>query len=137
MPNRNNSMISLIIPIYNESEAIPYLINKLNLFFRENPGMNCEVLFVDDGSTDDSSFKLKESEHLTYDAILINLSKNFGSHAALRAGIKAASGNLICFNYADLQDPLELIISMKKKMSEGCDIVWANRDTIKSSFIIS
>ncbi len=72
-------------------------------------------------------------KHTAYQARLINLSRNFGSHAALRAGIAHSSGELICFNYADLQDPLELIIEMKKKMEEGNDIIWAHRESTKVS----
>src|SRR5690606_1439775 len=65
----------------------------------------------------------------TYLAKAIHLSRNFGSHAALRAGIANASGDFICFNYADLQDPLELITEMKARMMEGNDIVWAHRES--------
>lgn len=133
MPEKNNPEISVIIPIYNESESIPFLVKSLNDFFQENAHINCEVLFVDDGSKDDSVLKLENSEFLAYDAVLIKLSKNFGSHAALRAGIESASGKLICFNYADLQDPLYLIVEMKKKADEGNDIIWANRESVKVS----
>jgi dolichol-phosphate mannosyltransferase len=69
--------------------------------------------------------------HQSYRAKVISFSRNFGSHAALRAGISHASGDYICFNYADLQDPLDLIIRMKALMDEGNDIVWAQRESTK------
>jgi dolichol-phosphate mannosyltransferase len=69
--------------------------------------------------------------HKTYKAKVISFSRNFGSHAALRAGISHASGDYICFNYADLQDPLELVIQMKELMEQGNDIVWAQRESTK------
>jgi dolichol-phosphate mannosyltransferase len=65
---------------------------------------------------------------------VINLAKNSGAHAALRAGILNAKGEYICFNYADLQDPLELILRMKEGMDNGHDIVWAYRENAKMSF---
>jgi polyisoprenyl-phosphate glycosyltransferase len=121
--------ISLIIPIFNEYEGIPFLVKSLNEFFNKNPHLQAEVIFVNDGSNDKSYARLKECEHSTYRAKVINLSKNFGSHAALRAGIANATGERICFNYADLQDPLDLILSMDEKMADGADIVWAQRES--------
>jgi polyisoprenyl-phosphate glycosyltransferase len=123
------SLISLVIPIFNEYEGIPFLVNSLNEFFNKNSHLQAEVIFVNDGSNDKSYARLKESEHLTYRAKVINLSRNFGSHAALRAGISNATGDWICFNYADLQDPLELILFMSNKMANGADIVWAQRES--------
>jgi dolichol-phosphate mannosyltransferase len=75
-----------------------------------------------------------EMKHADYKAKLISLSRNFGSHAALRAGISVATGDFICFNYADLQDPLELIMQMAEKTREGSDIIWAHRESTKVSF---
>ena len=60
-------------------------------------------------------------------AKIISLSRNFGSHAALRAGISISTGELVCFNYADLQDPLELILQMEEKTKEGNEIIWAHQ----------
>jgi dolichol-phosphate mannosyltransferase len=107
MHDSNNRYVSVIIPIYNEYEGIPYLTDNLNSFFGEHPQLIPEVIFVNDGSKDGSVGRLKEMVHKNYHAKIISLSRNFGSHAALRAGISIASGELICFNYADLQDPLD------------------------------
>ena len=126
--------VTVIIPIFNEYEGIPFLVKSLNEFFAENTLIKGEVIFVNDGSVDRSAERLSHMMHETYHAKIINLSRNFGSHAALRAGIAYASGDLICFNYADLQDPLELIVEMKSKMEEGNDIVWAQRESTNSSF---
>ena len=121
--------ISLIIPIFNEYDGIPFLVGSLNEFFGKNSNLQAEVIFVNDGSRDKSYTRLKESEHLTYRAKVINFSRNFGSHAALRAGIANAAGERVCFNYADLQDPLELILFMNEKIDLGADIVWAQRES--------
>lgn len=125
-------LITLIIPVFNEYEGVPFLVKSLNEFFSSND-ISGEVIFVNDGSTDASSKRLAEMAHITYKARIINLSRNFGSHAALRAGISQASGDLICFNYADLQDPLELILKMRARISEGNDIVWAQREDTNAS----
>ncbi|MDB5119079.1 MAG: glycosyl transferase family 2 [Sphingobacteriales bacterium] len=128
-------LITVIIPIFNEYAGIPFLVKSLNRFFKENADFKGEVIFVNDGSTDQSANLLTEIVHETYGAKVINLSRNFGSHAALRAGVAHASGDYICFNYADLQDPLELITIMIVKMEQGNGIVWAQRETGSISVI--
>jgi glycosyltransferase involved in cell wall biosynthesis len=120
--------ISVIIPFLNEAQNLicfkaaidDYFINN----FKEN---KLEVIFVDDGSTDDSVKIIKDFGNLNFDVKVIKLSKNYGSHAALRAGIMNANGDYLMFLYADLQDPIELIDRLTEKMNLGNDIVWANR----------
>ena len=126
-------LVTIIIPIFNEYEGIPFLVKSLNQFFEENHTLKGEVIFVNDGSTDGSSQRLSDMFYENYQAKVINLSRNFGSHAALRAGVANASGDYICFNYADLQDPLQLIVDMKLKMEQGNGIVWAQRESTSSS----
>ncbi len=133
MDELNNHYISVIRPIYNEYEGIPFLVENLNTFFREQPQLRPEVIFVNDGSKDGSVKRLLEMNHETYKGKIISLSRNFGSHAALRAGISIASGEFVCFNYADLQDPLELILQMEEKIKEGNEIIWAHRESSKTS----
>ncbi len=133
MHNPNNHYVSVIIPIYNEYDGIPNLVDSLNAFFERHTQLYPEVIFVNDGSKDRSVERLEEMEHRTYRAKIISLSRNFGSHAALRAGISIASGDLICFNYADLQDPLELILRMEEKVKDGYEIIWAHRESTKVS----
>jgi glycosyltransferase involved in cell wall biosynthesis len=134
MHDSSHHYVSVIIPIYNEYEGIPYLVETLNAFFGEHPRLRPEVIFVNDGSRDTSVERLQELEHKNYSAKIVSLSRNFGSHAALRAGISISSGELVCFNYADLQDPLELILQLEEKTKEGRDIVWAHRESTKVSF---
>jgi polyisoprenyl-phosphate glycosyltransferase len=134
MQTNNNKLVSVIIPIFNEYEGVPFLVDSLNEFFGQHTDLNAEVIFVNDGSRDNTVERLSEMKHATYKAKVISFSRNFGSHAALRAGIANASGEYICFNYADLQDPLELIIRMKTLMEEGHDIIWAQRESTKVSW---
>ena len=129
----NSCYISIIIPFLNEEDNIERLTYELNKFVTNNKEINFEIILVNDGSADRSLEKIKGSI-FPANTKLINLSQNYGSHAALRAGILYAGGNFIVFSYADLQDPLENIILMFDKMNLGNDIVWAYRKTSKNSF---
>jgi polyisoprenyl-phosphate glycosyltransferase len=133
MSKLNTNLVTVIIPIYNEEEGIPSLVDSLNQFFEEQD-YSTEIIFVNDGSKDKTAEILLNARHFHYKAKLINLSRNFGSHAALRAGIQSASGSYVCFNYADLQDPLELVTKMKALIDGGSQIVWATREKTKQRF---
>jgi glycosyltransferase involved in cell wall biosynthesis len=131
MQENTNKTVTVVIPIFNEYEGIPFLVDSLNEFFGQNSQLDAEVIFVNDGSRDNSVERLGSMSHKSYKAKVISFSRNFGSHAALRAGISHASGDYICFNYADLQDPLELVTRMKELMDQGHDIIWAQRESTK------
>ncbi len=119
--------ISIVIPFLNEEESIPLLVNSLNEYLKTLE-QSFEVVFVDDGSTDDSIQVLKRSGHNSYRAKIVKLSKNYGSILALSAGIQNTSADLVTFQFADLQDPLELLPQLYSKYKEGNDIVWACRN---------
>jgi len=128
-------LISIIVPLYNESENINYLINELNNSFKDISGYQIELVFVDDGSVDDTIEKLKKIEFKNYSIQIIKLSKNCGSHAAFRAGLTKAKGNIITILAADLQDPPSLTIQLYEVLSKGYDIVWAQRRKTTLGFI--
>lgn len=125
--------ISIIIPFLNEEENISVLVKSLDDYLARQT-FESEVIFVDDGSTDRSLEKLLIERPSAFSARVISFSRNFGSHAALRAGVSVAVGDYITFVYADLQDPLELISRMAGKMEEKNDIVWASRSKTNNSF---
>lgn len=131
--------VSIIIPFLNEEENIYSLVDSLSNYFSNEKRFEVEVIFVNDGSTDASQCKLIELPHKNYSCKLISLSKNFGSHSALRAGIKNATGDFITFMYADLQDPISLISEMFLKMTENHsnEIIWATRRSTNNGFIES
>jgi glycosyltransferase involved in cell wall biosynthesis len=128
------SRLSIIIPFLNEEGNILRLVNELEVFFRQHSEFQYEIVFVDDGSTDQSVTLLKKVHFTFCTSKIIRLSKNFGSHAALRAGIFHATGEYIGFMYADLQDPLELIIQLAQLCKNGNDIAWAVRNKTDNSF---
>ncbi len=129
--------ISIISPFLNESGNIGNYVNSLNSFFVNKP-YSGEVILVDDGSTDNSIELLQGLEFGNYDIKILKLSKNFGAQAAVRAGIKHATGDYITFLPADLQDPLDLIDrSLEIVQEKDSDIVYAFRKTTNNSFFES
>lgn len=130
--------VSVVIPFLNEEENIKQLLNSLDFFFKNENRLSFEVLFVDDGSTDNSISLLKNNFHYqSFCARVIVLSKNEGSHSAVRAGLAYATGDFAIFLPADLQDPLELISMLFNKTLEGYDIVFASRENTASGLINS
>lgn len=127
--------LSVIIPIFNEEEGISYLHEELSTFFEKADFKNVEVIFVNDGSSDRTFKKLCMLNPTSYNAKVISLSRNFGSHAALRAGIMQSKGEWVTFMYADLQDPLSLITTMYHNCMKGHEITWAHREASENSRI--
>jgi len=126
--------ITLIIPFLNEEENIPFLLETLDNFCKDSSS-TYEIIFVDDGSTDQSVSILKLATGLSFEARVIMLSRNFGSHAALKAGISVAKGKYIGFLYADMQDPVELPEKMRNVAEQkNANIVWATRKSTRNDF---
>jgi polyisoprenyl-phosphate glycosyltransferase len=125
--------ITIIVPFLNEEDNISNLGNGLNTFVKANQSIQFEIILVNDGSTDNSVEAVRNAS-FPDSTKLISLSQNFGSHAALRAGILHASGTYTTFLYADLQDPVENIINMHQKALAGNQIVWAHRAATQNSF---
>ena len=121
------SLLSVIIPTYNERENIVPLYEQLSLVAQGCRDTDFEFLFVDDGSTDDSAQVLTRLRQNDQRVKLVQLSRNFGSHSACRAGLECARGDLLMFLSADMQDPPELIPQLVARAREGFDIVLAVR----------
>lgn len=129
-----NQLISIVIPIYNEEENIPLLCKRITSSAIEWE-INYEVIFVDDGSSDNSLLIIKglidNDSHLK----AVKLSRNFGHQAAISAGLKVANGDAVIIMDGDLQDPPEELISFIKKWKEGYEVVYAIRTKRKEGFI--
>lgn len=123
--------ISIIIPAYNEEESLPILYERLNKLINEVKNYEFEVLFVNDGSTDNTIQIIKElrqkDDHISY----VDFSRNFGKEVAMIAGLDYAKGDCAIFMDADLQDPPELIPELIKYWEEGYDDVYAKRSSRK------
>jgi len=118
--------LSIIIPIYNEQENIPVLYDRLKKVV-ENMSVSYELLFINDGSNDDSLGVLIALFNADRNVNYINFSRNFGHQIAVTAGIDNCAGNAVVIIDADLQDPPELIVDLYSKLKEGFQVVYARR----------
>lgn len=127
---------SIIIPVYKNEESIPHLLKAL-LDIQEKLEGELEVVFVVDGSPDNSYQLLNDLlPTIKLNTKLILLSRNFGSFAAIRAGLEHANGKYFGIMAADLQEPPELIVeSLKILESEEFDIVVGAREERKDPII--
>jgi glycosyltransferase involved in cell wall biosynthesis len=125
--------LTVIIPIYNESENIAELherFTKTTVLFHSELGLSnndVEFLFINDGSEDDSLAQLLSLVARTPSYRLINFSRNFGHQKAVTAGLHHAKGEHVVIIDADLQDPPEFIVDLYKKQQQGFDVVYATR----------
>lgn len=116
-----NKSISVIIPTYNEQESLTDLVASLKAVLKSQT--EWEVLFIDDGSTDDSLQLLTEIVNNESNFKLIQLHRNYGKSAALAEGFKVAEGEYIITMDADLQDDPQEIPNLISKLEEGYDLV--------------
>ena len=116
-------MLSLVIPIFNEEKLIDELV-KRTISALDSFIQNYEVIFVDDGSTDESLKKILSWKQKNKKIKVLSLSKNFGHQAAYTAGLEHAKGDIVAMMDGDLQDPPELLSEMYRKIrEEDFDIV--------------
>ena len=127
--------LSVIVPCYNESEVVENFFSAMvgNNGILNNLGLNCELVFINDGSKDNTLELLKAQKEIysnksNLDIKIVNLSRNFGKEAAMSAGFSVASGEAIVPMDADLQDPPELIAKFVELWRQGYDVVLAKRN---------
>ena len=119
-------LLSVVVPAYNEAEVL------LSLHWRlvkvcSRLGVLYEIIFVDDGSTDETAHLVKQLRLSDPRIGLLRLSRNFGKELALTAGLQSASGDCVVIIDADLQDPPELIPVMLAAWQDGADVVNMRR----------
>jgi len=122
-------LISVVIPVYNEEENLPTLYDRLKRVCQELEGKaDVELIFVNDGSSDGTAGILRKLAGRDARVVLVNLSRNFGSHPALMAGFSEARGDYIWTISGDLQDPPELLPEyFNMARSRELDVVWGCR----------
>ncbi len=121
--------ITIIVPAYNEEEALPYFFDRIKNVVDDIKNYNFEILFINDGSKDQTLEIIKKYKEKENRISYVNLSRNFGKEVAMIAGLDYAKGDAIVFMDADLQDPPELIPELIKWWEEGYDDVYAKRKT--------
>ena len=121
--------ISVIVPCFNEEKALPLFYEELNKNIKTFPNnVEFEILFVNDGSKDNTLDVIKKLEKKDNKIKHISFSRNFGKESAIYAGLENASGDYITLMDADLQDPPALLLDMYKTIKEeGYDSVGTRR----------
>lgn len=125
--------ISAVVPIFNEEGNINILYKKLKDTFLKID-RNFEIIFVNDGSYDNSFKILQKISRKDKKVKIISFSRNFGHMSALNAGLAYSSGQKVAVMDADMQDPPQVIIKMYKKSLEGYDVVYGVKKKRKESF---
>jgi len=117
---------SVVVPMYNEEAVIIETYRRLTHVL-ENSGIEYEIVFINDGSSDKTGQMIKEICDTDIRVKLLDFSRNFGHQIAITAGMDYSSGQCIVVIDGDLQDPPELIPEMIKKWREGYDVVYGKR----------
>ncbi|BBO91708.1 glycosyl transferase [Desulfosarcina ovata subsp. ovata] len=121
------SLLSIIVPVFNEQEVLREFHSRLSAALVSAQVDEIEILFVNDGSTDETLGILREMARTDQRIQVIDLSRNFGKEAAMTAGLEFASGDAAVIIDADLQDPPELIPQMVEEWRNGFDMVYMRR----------
>lgn len=127
----NKKLVTILVPAYNEKDVLHLLYERLLKIMDANSKYDFEILFINDGSKDNTLEIIKELRNKDKRVCYVNLSRNFGKETAMMAGFDYCKGDCVIILDADLQDPPELIPDMLKYWEEGYDDVYAKRRSRK------
>lgn len=127
----DKKLVSLVIPVFNEEAGLPELFRRIDGVTSRVSDIDLEVVFVDDGSTDESRGILLAHAAVQSHVRVVVLARNFGHQSALLAGISTANGDAVITMDADLQDPPELVPALIDAWTNGADVVHARRSSRK------
>ncbi|REL26955.1 glycosyltransferase [Thalassotalea euphylliae] len=127
MAGQFNTTLSIVVPVYNEQEVLPLFHHELSTELARLPNEQVEIIYVNDGSTDNSWQIMQTLSTQTAHIECLNLSRNFGKEAALTAGLDHACGECVVILDADLQDPPCLLPQMLAAWRQGADVVNMKR----------
>lgn len=120
-------MLSIVIPCYNEEAALRETHARLTAVLKQLGPLKSEIVYVDDGSTDQTPEILRELQAADSAVRVLSLSRNFGHQIAVTAGMEHAAGDAVVVIDADLQDPPEIIPEMIARWRDGYDMVYGAR----------
>ena len=129
--------ISIVVPCYNEEKNINNFYEEMiKTLEKVKENYSYEIIFVNDGSNDQTEIEVKKVRKTDKNVILISFSRNFGKEAAIYAGLNNATGDLVALIDADLQHPPITILEMIKGINEGYDVVATKRKNRKGEPVI-
>lgn len=128
---KDKKLVTILVPAYNEQEVINLLYDRLKNLMEEQAKYDFEILFVNDGSKDNTLKVIQDLRKKDSRICYLNLSRNFGKETAMIAGLDYAKGDSVIIIDADLQDPPELIPQMLEFWEQGYDDVYAKRKSRK------
>jgi glycosyltransferase involved in cell wall biosynthesis len=120
-------IVCIVTPLYNEQDMLPRFEDAVKNSLMASDSAEIRVLFVDDGSTDDSWRAVKDICARDSRFQGIRLSRNFGAHVAITAGLAFARGDALAVLACDLQDPPEVVLQFIERWKSGAKIVWGRR----------
>jgi len=123
-------MYSIVVPVYNEENVLKEFYNRTTAVLSKLKE-RYEIIFINDGSMDNSVTILRELHAKDSGVKVINFSRNFGHQMAITAGMDYSAGNAVIIMDSDLQDPPEVIAKLVEKWKEGHDVVYAVREVRK------
>ncbi len=130
------AMLSAVVTSYRDAQAIPLMHARLSAVF-EALGVAYEIIFVNDGSPDDTSAVLSDLTDRDRHVLAIEHSRNFGSQNAFVSGMQVAAGDAVILLDGDLQDPPELIAQFYQRWREGYDVVYGERGQREGSAFLA
>jgi glycosyltransferase involved in cell wall biosynthesis len=127
--HESRPLVSIVVPALNESDNVPGLLQRFGDFAVRQPDYDFELVLVDDGSTDGTADRLMELTPAGSRVTVIRLSRSFGSHYAISAGLARCAGDCAVVFGADLQEPPSLLADFLTGWEQGSDVVWGVRRT--------
>jgi glycosyltransferase involved in cell wall biosynthesis len=128
----SKKLISVVVPCYNEAEALPFFFEELDKVVEKMPDYDFEAIYVDDGSKDATLEILRKQALIDKKTRFVSFSRNFGKEAGMLAGLRATKGDYAVIMDADLQDPPSLLPEMMALLEEKkCDSVATRRGNRK------
>lgn len=126
--------VSYIFPIYNESQNIEVLYKTISELLSPIKKYSFEIIFINDGSSDDSLEKLVKLHKKDNRITIINFSRNFGHQLAVTAGLDQAIGDAVIIMDSDMQDPPVISLRLIEEWEKGYEVVYAQRRSRKDTF---
>ena len=128
MTTESSQLVSIVVPVLDEADNISAMMRRFDEILAANRDYRFEFVVVDDGSTDQTLELLRKHAESRSDLAVVVLSRNFGSHAAISAGLAEAAGDCAIVIGGDLQEPPELVGTLLQEWEIGYDVVWGVRE---------